>query len=206
MTFQRVSRVCLLIFSAWFLFLGLWPVQTLRQQIDFASTELPAGLDTFASGRLALSWPEFVRKGDDVVIETEFLAGEQMSPTQGTGAATAFKAFARFESAGFDLLTPHELQQSFRPGETITFRWRLRPSGVGAATGRIWFGITILPAENQLAQEEMLAAPVITIAQSAWLGLSGAALRWLGVGGLVCLALLASYDFFKILQKPRYTR
>ena len=180
-----------------FLFWGFWPIPSQNQRIEFKQGELSALVQGLSASKLDLFWPELMRTGDEAIIEVYFSPVDLKNTVQSEAVSPSFRAVARLEMSGVELLAPPELQQSFHAGESIAFRWRVRSSGAGLVKGWVWFGIQVVSAEKTTVVEEMLAAPVITIRQVGLLSLDGTTVRWVGIIGLTGLAGIAGYASLK---------
>ncbi|MCS7246682.1 MAG: hypothetical protein NZ840_00370 [Anaerolineales bacterium] len=170
--------------------------------------------------RLVLEYPETVRVGDHGMVLLAF----EVDPTREFSSPPSFQenrvqggvesplnlydTHAIFAEGWLDLdgfeVRPNPLVRSpLRPGREVRFIWDVRSERAGKYRGVVWLHLACRPKGGGEEKRFLLSAQQIEIRALNFLGLSGAAARWIGAVGLVLGFLLNSDALLVILGKLR---
>jgi hypothetical protein len=167
--------------------------------IFFSSGEtFPAG---FENRLIILDWPLKLRVGDAADVELKLAVADQkptLQPGQDTDVTELYQTYnlvavARLEMAGVNNALA-EMHEPFQPGQAVTFRWPVRPDGLGIHPGTVWLHLDLVPKAGGAVERSLLLARKVEIQSNPVMGLSGNAARILGGCALVLSAGLG-YPF-----------
>lgn len=167
--------------------------------------------------RLTLEFPPRIRAGDsDVVrltltvdelgnvtptveIEGNVITGERMEIPNLYETHNVI-AEARIDMAGMEIAPPGLSGQTLGQGQTVTFRWNIRPSDTGIYHGTVWLFLRFVDKQNGEESQKAVSAQLIEIEAVNLFGLSGNLARTTGVIGAVVGTVLG-FPFFSDLVK-----
>lgn len=173
--------------------------------------------------RLTLEFPPQIRAGDaDLVrltLEVDDLGN--LTPTAEIGGNVVSGevveipnlyeshqviAEARFDLAGMEVRPAELVSEALTPGNSVTFRWSIRPPDVGIYRGTIWFYLRFVDKQSREESRKTISAQLVEIEAVNFLGLSGEFARTTGVIGSV-IGTIIGFPFFediiKLLLKRR---
>jgi hypothetical protein len=105
-------------------------------------------------------------------------------------------AEARFDIAGMEVSPAELVSESLSPGNSVTFRWSVRPPGVGLYRGTIWLYLRFVDKQCGAENRKTLSAQVVEIESVNFLGFSGEVARTTGVIGSV-VGTIIGFPFFE---------
>jgi hypothetical protein len=167
--------------------------------------------------RLTLEFPPYIRVGDaDVVrltLEVDDLGS--LTPTAQIGGNVVSGevveipnlyeshqviAEARFDLAGMEVRPADLVGEALSPGNSVTFRWSVRPPDVGSYRGTIWLYLRFVNKQSGEESRKTVSAQIVEMEAVNFLGLSGEVARTAGVIGSVVGTILG-FTFFEDMVK-----
>ena len=118
-------------------------------------------------------------------------------------------AEARFDLAGMDVRPADLASEALAPGNSVTFRWSIRPAEVGVYRGTIWLYLRFVDRQTGEESRRTVSAQLVEIEAVNFLGLSGQWARTTGIVGSVVGTILGFpflEDMVKFLLKRRVRR
>ena len=113
-------------------------------------------------------------------------------------------AEARFDMAGMEVRPADLVSEALSPGNSVTFRWSIRPPDVGSYRGTIWLYLRFVDKQTNEESQKTIAAQIVEIDAVNFLGLSGKFARTAGVIGSVVGTIIGFpflEDTIKFLHK-----
>jgi hypothetical protein len=113
-------------------------------------------------------------------------------------------AEARFDLAGMDVRPADLVSEALAPGNSVTFRWSIRPEEVGVYRGTIWLYLRFVDRQTGEESRKTISAQLVEIEAVNFLGLSGAWARTTGIIGSVVGTILGFpflEDIVKLLSR-----
>jgi hypothetical protein len=195
------------------------PPQALPSLVPPESTQPPALPE---QRRLTVEYPPVIRAGDSDIIRLtlEVDEGGNLTPTAEVGGNVVTGerveipnlyethhviAEARFDIAGLEVRPAELVSEALSPGNTITFRWSVRPTEVGIYRGTIWLYLRFVDKQSGEESRKTLSAQIVEIQGVNFLGFSGALARNIGVVGSV-VGTIVGFPFFEDLVKWLFRR
>ena len=109
-------------------------------------------------------------------------------------------AEARFDLAGVDVRPAELVSEALSPGNSVTFRWSIRPADVGVYRGTIWLYLRFVDKQSGEESRKTLSAQLVEIEAVNFLGLSGEFARTTGIIGSV-VGTIIGFPFFEDIIK-----
>lgn len=109
-------------------------------------------------------------------------------------------AEARFDLAGMEIRPAELVSEPLSPGNSVTFRWSIRPEQVGVYRGTIWLYVRFVEKQTGEESRKTVSAQIIEIEAVNLLGLSGQFARTTGMIGSVVGSIIG-FPFFEDLLK-----
>ncbi len=163
---------------------GLWPAGH-NEQTLILTPETVRTIRLSSPLLLRLRTPRLARAGDTLTVQVQCIPKGEPGIANNTLPPTL--ARARLEISDMEVRPASAVSQPLL-GDSLLFYWRLSSRRAGEYHGRLWFHLEIIPAnEEDLNQEQALAAMPVEVQVRALLGLTGAAAR----GTATIVALIA---------------
>ncbi|HET6823362.1 MAG TPA: hypothetical protein VFH34_12000, partial [Anaerolineales bacterium] len=109
-------------------------------------------------------------------------------------------AEARFDLAGMEVRPADLVSEALSPGNSVTFRWSVRPPDVGFYRGTIWLYLRFVDKQTSEESRKTVSAQIVKMEAVNFLGLSGEFARTAGVIGSVVGTILG-FPFFEDIVK-----
>jgi len=172
--------------------------------------------------RLTLEFPPQIRAGDsDIVrltLEVDNLGN--VTPTAEIGGNVVggevveipnlyeshhVIAEARLDLAGVEVRPAELVSEALAPGNSVTFRWSIRPADVGVYRGTIWLYLRFVDKQSGAESRKTVSAQMVEIEAVNFLGLSGEFARTTGIIGSV-VGTIIGFPFFEDIIKFIFRR
>lgn len=114
-------------------------------------------------------------------------------------------AEARFDMAGMEVRPAELVSEPLAPGNSVTFRWSVRPQDVGLYRGTIWLYLRFVDKQSGEESQKTVSAQLVEIEAVNFLGLSGEFARTTGVIGSV-VGTIIGFPFFEDIVKFVFKR
>jgi hypothetical protein len=167
--------------------------------------------------RLTLEFPPQIRAGDSDLVRLTLEVDDlgNLTPTAEIGGHVVdgeiieipnlyeshhVIAEARFDLAGMEVRPPELVSEALSPGNTVTFRWSIRPPNVGVYRGTIWFYLRFVDKQSGEESRKTVSAQLVEIEAVNFLGLSGEFARTTGVIGSIVGTIIGFPFFEEILR------
>jgi hypothetical protein len=167
--------------------------------------------------RLTLEFPPLIRTGDSDLVRLTLEVDDlgNLTPTAEIGGhevtgeiveipnlyeSHQVIAEARFDIAGMEVRPADLVSEALTPGNSVTFRWSIRPPDVGTYRGTIWLYLRFVDKQNSEESRNTLAAQLVEIEAVNFLGFSGEFARTTGVIGSV-VGTIIGFPFFEDIIK-----
>ena len=171
--------------------------------------------------RLTLEFPPQIRAGDSDLVRLTLEIDDLgiLTPTAEVGGnvitgevieipnlyeSHQVIAEARFDMAGMEVRPADLVSEALSPGNSVTFRWSIRPPDVGSYRGTIWLYLRFVDKQTNEESQKTIAAQIVEIDAVNFLGLSGKFARTAGVIGSVVGTIIGFpflEDTIKFLHK-----
>ena len=172
--------------------------------------------------RLTLEFPPQIRAGDSdlvrLTVEVDDLGN--LTPTAEIGGNVIegevveipnlyeshhVIAEARFDLAGMEVRPADLVSEPLAPGNSVTFRWSVRPQDVGLYRGTIWLYLRFVDKQTGDESQKTVSAQLVEIEAVNFLGLSGEFARTTGIIGSV-VGTIIGFPFFEDILKFIFKR
>jgi hypothetical protein len=167
--------------------------------------------------RLTLEFPSRMRAGDSdlvrLTLEVDDLGNVTPTAEIGGNVITGKPveipnlyeshhviAETRFDIAGLEVRPTDLVSEPLSPGNSVTFRWSIRPAEVGTYRGTIWFYLRFVDKATGEESRKTISAQTVEIEAVNFLGLSGSLARTTGVVGSV-LGTVIGFPFLEDIVK-----
>jgi hypothetical protein len=167
--------------------------------------------------RLTLEFPPQIRAGDSDLVRLTLEVDDlgNLTPTAQIGGHVVdgeiieipnlyeshhVIAEARFDIAGMEVRPPELVSEALSPGNTVTFRWSIRPPNVGVYRGTIWLYVRFVDKQSGEESRKTVSAQLVEIEAVNFLGLSGEFARTTGIIGSV-IGTIIGFPFFEDIIK-----
>jgi hypothetical protein len=114
-------------------------------------------------------------------------------------------AEARFDMAGMEVRPAELVSEPLAPGNSVTFRWSVRPQDVGVYRGTIWLYLRFVDKQTGAESQKTVSAQLVEIEAVNFLGLSGQFARTTGIIGSV-VGTIIGFPFFEDILKYLFKR
>ena len=172
--------------------------------------------------RLTLEFPPQIRAGDSDLVRLTLEVDDlgNLTPTAQIGGNVITGevveipnlyeshhviAEARFDLAGMEVRPAELVSEPLAPGNSVTFRWSIRPPDVGAYRGTIWLYLRFVDKQTGEESQKTVSAQLIEIEAVNFLGLSGEFARTTGVIGSV-VGTIIGFPFFEDILRFLFKR
>jgi hypothetical protein len=177
--------------------------------------------------RLTVEFPPQIRIGDSDLVRLTLEVDElgNLTPTAEIGGNLVSGemveipnlyeshhviAEARFDLAGMDVRPADLASEALAPGNSVTFRWSIRPADVGVYRGTIWLYLRFVDKQTGEESRKTVSAQLVEIEAVNFLGLSGNWARTTGiigsvVGTVIGFPFLEDIVKFLLKRRPRPT-
>jgi hypothetical protein len=187
--------------------------------IPLATTAQPAILER---RRLTVEFPPQLRAGDSDLVRLTLEVDDlgNLTPTAEIGGheiegrivevpnlyeSHQVIAEARFDIAGMEVRPPDLVSEALMPGNSVTFRWSIRPPDVGIYRGTIWLYLRFVDKQSGEESRKTVSAQLMEIEAVNFLGLSGEFARTTGIIGSV-VGTIIGFPFFEDVVKLLFKR
>ncbi len=109
-------------------------------------------------------------------------------------------AEARLDLAGMEVRPAELVSEALSPGNSVTFRWSIRPEDVAVYRGTIWLYLRFVDKQNGEESRKTVSAQIVEIEAVNFLGLSGEFARTTGIVGSV-VGTIIGFPFFEDIVK-----
>jgi hypothetical protein len=112
-------------------------------------------------------------------------------------------AEARLDLAGMEVRPAELVSEALSPGNSVTFRWSIRPEdaqGAAVYRGTIWLYLRFVDKQNGEESRKTVSAQIVEIEAVNFLGLSGEFARTTGIVGSV-VGTIIGFPFFEDIVK-----
>jgi len=167
--------------------------------------------------RLTLEFPPQIRAGDSDLVRLTLEVDDlgNLTPTAQIGGNVIAGevveipnlyeshhviAEARFDLAGMEVRPAELVSEPLAPGNSVTFRWSIRPPDVGVYRGTIWLYLRFVDKQTGEESQKTVSAQLVEIEAVNFLGLSGEFARTTGVIGFV-VGIIIGFPFFEDILK-----
>jgi len=172
--------------------------------------------------RLTLEFPPQIRAGDSDLVRLTLEVDDlgNLTPTAQIGGNVITGevveipnlyeshhviAEARFDLAGMEVRPAELVSEPLAPGNSVTFRWSIRPPDVGVYRGTIWLYLRFVDKQTGEESQKTVSAQLIEIEAVNFLGLSGEFARTTGVIGSV-VGTIIGFPFFEDILRFLFKR
>jgi hypothetical protein len=172
--------------------------------------------------RLTLEFPPQIRAGDSDLVRLTLEMDDlgNLTPTAEIGGNVIggevveipnlyeshhVIAEARFDLAGMEVRPAELVSEALSPGNSVTFRWSIRPSDVGVYRGTIWLYLRFVDKQSGEESRKTVSAQIVEIEAVNFLGLSGEFARTTGIIGSV-VGTIIGFPFFEDIIKFIFKR
>ena len=163
--------------------------------------------------RLTLEFPPQIRAGDSDLVRLTLEVDDlgNLTPTAQIGGNVIAGevveipnlyeshhviAEARFDLAGMEVRPAELVSEPLAPGNSVTFRWSIRPPDVGVYRGTIWLYLRFVDKQTGEESQKTVSAQLVEIEAVNFLGLSGQFARTTGIIGSV-VGTIIGFPFFE---------
>jgi hypothetical protein len=163
--------------------------------------------------RLTLEYPPQIRAGDSDLVRLTLEVDDlgNLTPTAEIGGNVVggdvveipnlyeshhVIAEARFDLAGMEVRPAELVSEPLAPGNSVTFRWSIRPQDVGVYRGTIWLYLRFVDKQTGEESQKTVSAQLVEIEAVNFLGLSGEFARTTGIIGSV-VGTIIGFPFFE---------
>jgi len=149
---------------------------------------------------LSTFWPRSVRIGDSGVVRLDFSLDPVMHQSIGNPQLVdVYDLYnvlvdVRLEMPGAVVAPPGLFSQPLRPGQNITFNWRIYPNDVGQVSGTLWVYLRFVPRDMGEQEQVLIAVKQFKVESFALFGLGVGVVRVIGGIGFV-LSIILSLPF-----------
>ena len=167
--------------------------------------------------RLTVEFPPQIRAGDSDLVRLTLEVDDlgNLTPTAEMGGheiegkiveipnlyeSHQVIAEARFDIAGMEVRPPDLVSEPLTPGNSVTFRWSIRPPDVGIYRGTIWLYLRFVDKQSGEESRKTISAQLMEIEAVNFLGVSGEFARTTGVIGSV-IGTILGFPFFEDMIK-----
>ena len=172
--------------------------------------------------RLTLEFPPRIRAGDSDLVRLTLEVDDlgNLTPTAELGGNVIegevveipnlyeshhVIAEARFDMAGMEVRPAELVSEPLAPGNSVTFRWSVRPQDVGVYRGTIWLYLRFVDKQTGAESQKTVSAQLVEIEAVNFLGLSGQFARTTGIIGSV-VGTIIGFPFFEDILKYLFKR
>lgn len=172
--------------------------------------------------RLTLEFPPQIRAGDSDLVRLTLEVDDlgNLTPTAQIGGNVITGevveipnlyeshhviAEARFDLAGMEVRPAELVSEPLAPGNSVTFRWSIRPPDVGVYRGTIWLYLRFVDKQTGEESQKTVSAQLVEIEAVNFLGLSGEFARTTGVIGSV-VGTIIGFPFFEDILRFLFKR
>ena len=172
--------------------------------------------------RLTLEFPPQIRAGDSDLVRLTLEVDDlgNLTPTAEIGGneiegqvvelpnlyeSHQVIAEARFDLAGMEVRPAELVSEPLAPGNSVTFRWSVRPQDVGLYRGTIWLYLRFVDKQTGEESQKTVSAQLVEIEAVNFLGLSGEFARTTGIIGSV-VGTIIGFPFFEDILKFIFKR
>jgi len=172
--------------------------------------------------RLTLEFPPQIRAGDSDLVRLTLEVDDlgNLTPTAQIGGNVIAGevveipnlyeshhviAEARFDLAGMEVRPAELVSEPLAPGNSVTFRWSIRPPDVGVYRGTIWLYLRFVDKQTGEESQKTVSAQLVEIEAVNFLGLSGEFARTTGVIGSV-VGTIIGFPFFEDILRFLFKR
>jgi len=172
--------------------------------------------------RLTLEFPPQIRAGDSDLVRLTLEVDDlgNLTPTAQIGGNVIAGevveipnlyeshhviAEARFDLAGMEVRPAELVSEPLAPGNSVTFRWSIRPPDVGVYRGTIWLYLRFVDKQTGEESQKTVSAQLVEIEAVNFLGLSGEFARTTGVIGSV-VGTIIGFPFFEEILRFLFKR
>jgi hypothetical protein len=167
--------------------------------------------------RLTLEFPPQIRAGDSDLVRLTLEVDDlgNLTPTAEIGGNVIegqvveipnlyeshhVIAEARFDLAGMEVRPAELVSEPLAPGNSVTFRWSVRPQDAGLYRGTIWLYLRFVDKQTGEESQKTVSAQLVEIEAVNFLGLSGEFARTTGIIGSV-VGTIIGFPFFEDILK-----
>jgi hypothetical protein len=97
------------------------------------------------------------------------------------------------------------VSEALEPGNSVTFRWSIRPAEVGVYRGTIWLYLRFVDKQTGEESRKTVSAQIVEIEAVNFLGLSGEWARTTGIIGSV-VGTVIGFPFLEDIVKFLFRR
>ena len=172
--------------------------------------------------RLTLEFPPQIRAGDSDLVRLTLEVDDlgNLTPTAEIGGNVIegevveipnlyeshhVIAEARFDLAGMEVRPADLVSEPLSPGNSVTFRWSIRPQDVGLYRGTIWLYLRFVDKQTGEESQKTVSAQPVEIEAVNFLGFSGEFARTTGIIGSVVGTILG-FPFFEDILRFLFKR
>ena len=172
--------------------------------------------------RLTLEFPPQIRAGDSDLVRLTLEVDDlgNLTPTAEIGGNVIegqvvevpnlyeshhVIAEARFDLAGMEVRPTELVSEPLAPGNSVTFRWSVRPEDAGLYRGTIWLYLRFVDKQSGEESQKTVSAQLVEIEAVNFLGLSGEFARTTGIIGSV-VGTIIGFPFFEDIVKFIFKR
>jgi hypothetical protein len=172
--------------------------------------------------RLTLEFPPQIRAGDSDLVRLTLEVDDlgNLTPTAEIGGNEVIGevveipnlyeshnviAEARFDLAGMEVRPTELVSEALSPGNSVTFRWSIRPADVGLYRGAIWLYLRFVDKQSGEESRKTISAQLVEIEAVNFLGLSGEFARTTGIIGSV-VGTIIGFPFLEDIIKFLFRR
>jgi hypothetical protein len=172
--------------------------------------------------RLTLEFPPQIRAGDSDLVRLTLEVDDlgDLTPTAEIGGNVIegkvveipnlyeshhVIAEARFDLAGMEVRPTDLVSEPLSPGNSVTFRWSIRPQDVGLYRGTIWLYLRFVDKQTGEESQKTVSAQLVEIEAVNFLGLSGEFARTTGIIGSV-VGTIIGFPFFEDILRFLWKR
>jgi len=172
--------------------------------------------------RLTVEFPPEIRAGDSdlvrLTLEVDELGNVTPTAEVGGNAVTGevveipnlyeshhVIAEARFDIAGMEVRPAELVSEALSPGNSVTFRWSVRPPDVAVYRGTIWLYLRFMDKQSGEESRKTLSAQIVEIEGVNFMGFSGEFARNTGIIGSV-IGMIIGFPFFEDIVKFIFRR
>jgi hypothetical protein len=172
--------------------------------------------------RLTLEFPPQIRAGDSDLVRLTLEVDDlgNLTPTAEIGENVVSGevveipnlyeshnviAEARFDLAGMEVRPAELVSEALAPGNSVTFRWSIRPQEAGLYRGTIWLYLRFVDKQTGAESRKTVSAQLVEIEAVNFLGLSGDFARTTGIIGSV-VGTIIGFPFFEDIIKLIFKR
>jgi hypothetical protein len=172
--------------------------------------------------RLTVEFPPQIRAGDSDLVRLTLEVDDlgNLTPTAEIGGnqieggvveipnlyeTHQVIAEARFDIAGLEVRPAELVSEALLPGNSVTFRWSVRPPEVGLYRGTIWLYLRFVDKQTGEESQKTISAQMVEIESVNFLGFSGEFARTTGLIGSV-VGTIIGFPFFEDMVKFLFKR